>query len=633
MTKIEWKFPEFRPGNMAQDPVQREFFTSNNIGGLEQALVRESIQNALDARAGSKPVGVRFGLIELPPEKYRRYLDGLLPHLQKIDGNLIEVPDLSMPMKFLIVEDVNTSGLTGDPEREYIDEPEADQNFYYFWRSVGRTGKKESNRGRWGLGKTVFPAMSTFSVFFGFTRQAKTNRYLLMGQAMLKHHTIGNKTFVPYGYFGQFRDEFCLPIDAHPDLEHFFMTFRLQRKDNTGLSIVIPSPIDVNEAHLYEAAIQQYFFPIVRRGLILLIGDNIRLSAKNIAETIESRGEEVLSAMAPEDRLALLRLVRLTQWAVDLQDDAFVTLNDPKMDGAPRWPDYVTEEQIEGAKARFEQEGRVAIKAAMKVFDKTRRSDKRVGWFKIFIERDDSLKKPESHFIRNGIRILEIKGHNVSGIRAMLVVDDEVLSEMLGNAENPAHTDWQRDAANFAKYEHGPSSLTFVKTSLSFWVGKLSESRRAVERDLLRDIFFVNKPNRGGKSKSEKEAPSAKQQKGDGQAEFPDIPKHQPAVQLWPINGGVVIAGSGAEEMPEFVRLQVAYDVRLGNPLAKYSALDFDLSDPETFDIRCAGAEIKSRDKNILEILVRQPDFRVQVTGFDERRDVITNLQYQEPVE
>ena len=46
---VEWTFREMARGELNVDPIQSEFFSTEAIDGLTEALVRESIQNTLDA--------------------------------------------------------------------------------------------------------------------------------------------------------------------------------------------------------------------------------------------------------------------------------------------------------------------------------------------------------------------------------------------------------------------------------------------------------------------------------------------------------------------------------------------------------------------------------------------------------
>jgi len=106
-------------GEVHVDPVHDEFFKTQD---LADALVRESIQNSLDARIprSRAPVRVRFrfaaGPHALHPDAVREYFGGLEPHLlavAKTIHTLLPRRDEAMP--YLLIEDFGTRGLTGDP--------------------------------------------------------------------------------------------------------------------------------------------------------------------------------------------------------------------------------------------------------------------------------------------------------------------------------------------------------------------------------------------------------------------------------------------------------------------------------------------------------------------------------------
>lgn len=50
MSQPEWKFRIPQESEVNQDPIEGEFFTTQDVGDFSDALVRESIQNSLDAK-------------------------------------------------------------------------------------------------------------------------------------------------------------------------------------------------------------------------------------------------------------------------------------------------------------------------------------------------------------------------------------------------------------------------------------------------------------------------------------------------------------------------------------------------------------------------------------------------------
>src|SRR6201995_4106560 len=108
------------------------------------------------------------------------------------------------------------------------------------------------------------------------------------------------------------------------------------------------------------------------------------------------------------------------------------------------------------------------------------------------MEHDDQLRRGEHHFIRRGITIPDVRATSDKPVRVLIVIDDQALSTFLGDAENPAHADWSERADRIRTfYDHGPSTLRFVKNSPSFLASLLSRPPEGRVRDFLADIFSI----------------------------------------------------------------------------------------------------------------------------------------------
>ena len=502
---------------MLQDPVQAEFFTTENVGGLSHAVVREAIQNALDARLqASKPVGVRFSRIEVSAARCAQYFDGLQPHLTAVlpdHADAVTDPSIS----FLVIEDFNTKGLVGDYTIG-VEKDAKENNFFYFWRNVGRSGKSGDSRGRWGLGKSVFAVISGISTFFGITVRTRERELLLMGQSVLKYHKLrGNDFYTPYGHYGDYdakRPDFALPIRDARRTKGFCSTFGLRRLTQVkktgslqllpGLSIVIPLPdAEITRATLTQAVIDQYFYPILTQGLYIEIEKSVLKREHLLEETGRLPLED-------EEKTRYRSLIAFTNWAISLPEHDFVTLRGPdNLNTAPTWSyEFLTEDELNDARARFQADGRIAFRVPVKV--QGARGKAVMATFKVFIERDSTITRAENYFIREGITITGIRTMTQRGLRGMVVVDQQPLTTLLGDAENPAHTEWHKDLLKFkGKYQHGPSTLSFVKNSLRVLAAQLTVTTQEIDRDLLKDIFSLPdrlKPKPGKKgAEGEKE--------------------------------------------------------------------------------------------------------------------------------
>src|SRR5206468_12888717 len=95
---------------------------------LADALVRESIQNSLDARRGRSAVRVRFSFASMYADAVRPYLEGLDAHLQAASKTMHAIlPRAAEDVPCLLIEDYGTRGLTGDPQIDPELEPSPDE--------------------------------------------------------------------------------------------------------------------------------------------------------------------------------------------------------------------------------------------------------------------------------------------------------------------------------------------------------------------------------------------------------------------------------------------------------------------------------------------------------------------------
>jgi hypothetical protein len=613
-----------QPGEMNVDPIEGEFFTTEALRSITDALVRESIQNSLDAAAGGEPVTVRFSHHLSPTAGFdstdlrKLYIDGLSPHLHSRHSGLPEAPPLIEPLSFMVIEDYGTRGLQGDVlQYDDLDDDLKKNDFFYFWRNIGRTKKELTDLGRWGLGKTVFQAASRINSFFGLTVRKDDGRAYLMGQSVLKIHKVEGSRYAPYGYFGFFNGHLALPVEDPNYHETFSRHFKLDRVGKPGLSVVIPYPDrEISLRNCANSVIRHYFFPILAGHLIVEFrfdGKKTRLEAANLADYLKK------SQWA--EKQGLPGLMDLTRWAIRQPREAFIQLQEPQPGRRPKLTEALFEAgQLDSVRLDFTEGRRLAFHVPVAVLKQSGEKLFHTGFF-VFLERDEKLDKPEDHFIRQGITIPEVSSLKHKGIRAIVSISDNDLSAFLGDAENPAHTQWERNSKKFkSKYKLGPATLDFVKSSPRELVKILTQPQRGRDENLLKHIFSLplepaGDAEKAGTHKSDKESKPL----GGG-----DIIELEPGsyLQLSTIKGGFRLSRRArATQVPRFITIWIAYEVRSGNPFKKYTPLDFDVSQ-EPIHIKADGVRLMLCKENTIQIEVMRGDFRVTVTGFDTHRDL-----------
>jgi hypothetical protein len=143
MSNPGWHFKRRERSDEVADPIQAEFFDEaadpdERRRGPAASLVREAIQNSLDAQTDNEPVHVRFYLsaVEgLTAERARYWFAGLWPHLRARHTGLRDVQPEPRACQFIIIEDFGTSGLEGDPRRGTTPEENERDDFFAFFRA------------------------------------------------------------------------------------------------------------------------------------------------------------------------------------------------------------------------------------------------------------------------------------------------------------------------------------------------------------------------------------------------------------------------------------------------------------------------------------------------------------------
>jgi hypothetical protein len=638
-----WVFEERKKKDKKRDPMEAEFFTGDededDVSGRTDGLVRESIQNSLDARRDdSKVVTVRFaiGAVPISSDLTATYLDGLVEHLKVLENETVNghVPKMS----YLIVEDFGTRGLCGDPA-QYEDPSGGGSgyyDYYWFWRNVGRSGKTGGDRGRWGVGKTVFPSCSTINSMYGLTVQADSHRKLLMGQAVLKTHKLRATEYAPDGWFCDpaKSEDLQMPFEDAAFVARFEASFDLKRGTEPGTSIVVPYPIaKLKASSILQSVVVHYFTQIVRGLLVVHVeGPDLQamvLDAGNI-ETLacsmkwEGKRGEKKHATPP---IALARLAHR-----QVADGNLVTMQ--RQSAAPTWSEgqsLLDAKDLSSLREAFDLGSPVAIRVPVDIVfnDKYFRqlaahspATQRQRWshFDVFMQRrkdPGGSPRGEDYFVRGGMTITGISTIPQSrGVTALLLVDDESLTSFLGDAENPAHTDWKEgEEALKKKYDKYHSRIRFVRHAIDKLLGILAMPKAGMNKQAFIEFFPIEIPTAGAANKRTK-------------PKMPKLPPPVPkAFAVRPLQGGFVVSGHPTPHavMPNELEVTAAYELDGATRRAAfryYDRKDFAF-DGRALSIKVERCDIKSAQDNVITLDNLHSDFELRVTGFAETLDVV----------
>jgi hypothetical protein len=635
-----WQFYLQQPTDPIHNPISGEFFSTEAVGNVTEALIREGIQNSLDARVkkadGSrKPANARIYLSDtagaLPANRARHWFGTLWPHVMAPGNGLRNQPAADEACPFLVFEDFGTIGLTGNPEDHQVVDG-VENHFLNFYRAEGHSDKGDKDRGSWGVGKTVFPRASRISSYIGLTVRSDDSKQLLLGRSILKYHRNNGKSYKSDGYFGVPRpDGFMLPSGDPATLAEFRSDFRIKRQGENGLSIVVPwYEVSGDDAmtrdKVMEAILRGFFYPILMGHLSVTVatpGEEIDLDANSMVRKVEAIGGSLA--------LKLLPIMNLAEWAQTRTAVEFYSLTAPAADRAQAWSaDLVPPNVVNHIRQSLAQRQRVALRVPM--FVQTRTNGPQPTFFNVFLEHtQEDNEKPV--FIRDELIISDVKSPRISQVRSLVIVEDGPLARLLRDAETPAHTQWNQGTSKFKdKYKFGPGAINFVRLSVSELVRIIHQAEQQPDPSITIDFFSVPAPP------DEDDTVPAQRRKphhtpGSGPTPPPPPLLSKPRrFRIDKLRGGFAIrSGDPDSKVPPFIEIRVGYDVSRGNPLRAYREADFDLGrSPIRYDAQMSGLAVKSASGNQMLVEVESAGFNLEVTGFDANRDLYIKAEVKE---
>jgi hypothetical protein len=598
--EIGWFFKIIEPGTPERNPRETEFF---KLTSPSEALVREFIQNALDARKNSGPVKIRIAFDQIENDNFNLFLDETLKrHLNAC--KILNKYQISIP--YLIMEDFGTTGLDGP-----INPDAGKGNFYDFWWREGISEKGQQRAGRWGLGKTTFHLVSKIRTIFGFTIR-DDGKSLLMGKALLKAHKLDEQRFHYFGYFSKMNYE---PVDDLSIVNKFKNIFKISRKENeTGFSLVIPIIEDIIYRDIKSAVIMHYFYPILKGELdVTIIGpcESIELKKDNLIEISEKNWKD----------FNIKEIFNFIKNSLDGEEIHLKFYNDNLEITKESFGDKLE-------KCKMDFLNGLPLKFRIPILITEKFSIPIQTYLTVYIKKFDNLKSSFESYIRSGILISDIK--NTLGKRpvaGILVAEDQKISEFLGDCENPAHTNWNERTEGFSeKYKDAASILRFIKNLMYKIISILDEPPTGRYDDLLKDIFYIKPP----KSDKFVEGPGTNGN-GHGNDGGPELFKIEEVCKNNTQSGFKITLDKNIDEnknistFPKKVNIKVAYDTRRGNPFTQYDRFDFDFGDDKII-ITYDDCKIISKKLNEIQIEITGINFYLKVLGFNNDRDLVVKI-------
>lgn len=616
-----WSFNKADPSDVEIEITQRDQFINEEVG-LNQSLVREVIQNSLDARAGKEPVNVCFSIQNLSEigdhavEMLRDNIKPLRPHFKACN---VPIPS-EKTSRVLVIQDFSTKGLTGS-----IDQKINGEDYTDFYRVVGKSKKRGQHGGRWGLGKLVFSSSSRIRTFYGVTRRDGDSTPYAMGQVILESHEVDGVSYRSHGFWHDGRskpDNIQMPTTDEDDLKFLETISRTQRREQSGLTIIIPHVHQsIGLDAITQSVLNNYYFPIISGQLSVEVGNRrnfVTINSKTFEQTIESSGLD--SRLIPVSFLTEVnRRVNDSKSAVKAR----------LLDSSRFSKENLEDGQVNLLKQRFNDGILLHVIVPIRLARKG--GERECGKFHLFLQ---SVKdEPTFSFFARGPILLTAENLKVSGqVRAGIVAEyGDVISEFLGDAEHPSHTRLNSSATKLAaRWEPRPASsaISAIRNSLKGLFDIVVEQDDTIDSDALSKFFSIVETQKVRKGKKSRKPDGAVEGEG-GTAEPGTSPNPVGFVIAKNPDGFILISTKDAENWdlrkPKTIRVSMAYDMVSGDSLAFYSEYDFNLYDPETISVDSDGGSHYADDTNVLIFSVEEPVFKLSVTLPDLNRDLFVS--------
>ena len=599
-------------------------------------LLREVLQNGLDARIGlDEPVVVSMRLTApaspavdlldlLIPAGHKARFAKSVPHLTAETANL---------ERFLVIEDFGTSGLIG-----VTDDPDRDgkgQNWNAFWFREGEGGKEHgSGNGGAGQGKITYFSTSDIRTIFTYTVRADDGREALYGaSSFLRDYEFEGVKWLRDSYWGVTKQAGATTIALPTNDGQLIQTFRdhlgvTRKAGQTGLSLVIPSPRQFNIDDAVQITIAEFFAPIVRGDLVVIIGDT-RIEASSIValadarlsdtrarelHTCTTKGFRTFYAGALErSRVDQVVSVNAIATVAQLSEDAFI-------------PDVLA-----SLREALSEEMSVAVRFPLVV--KPRDGSNVTCYFDVHLMVPEGLDQVEQAILRRDLLIGEEPlggGALRQRARGLTIISDPELSKLLLSAEEPTHLRWNAKLPRLREYyKAGAEVVSFVRNAMAKLLEVLTGGDQDRDFRLLAKYFAA--PGTAAHSKTKgKKSPKGKSQATVGVIPPPALKKLQ--IVALP-DGCKVVSNKSyppeAADLPIHGEIEFAYEGLDRDAFSEYDPLDFDLADP-AFQLSLVHCELTSRMMNRIEFAIMQPEFELTVRGFDTNLRLRVRLNYEE---
>lgn len=628
-----WQFEKLGLNDNSGTSTVEDNFANEERTSVE-ILVRETLQNPLDARHQDDVVEVSYNLVSVNrhTSEFAQSLFSDVCRKHMLAGKLITSENLPDTVEFLVIEDFGTSGLEGSFTDSSIDG--SSENWNAFWFREGQGAKPTKSNGGAGQGKITLYTTSAIRTVLALTRRVSDAKELLLGCCRFRQNykLPGNNTdrWSKEGRWSstQTLGALAIPIQDFVFLEKLKVELQLKRGTLPGTTFIVPMPKEITLAAIQNAVVNEFYFPIRRGRLKVEVGDVV-IDSESISKVATELGNA--GRHTSDFRVFMDQAIKLHIDCVPMATAKRSWVRETKLSDICFEP-----VELINLKAAFENSQLINVDFPVQITKKGA-TESMSGMFRVILKQHLDGEQSHELFIRQDLAIdgeRRLKGsRRIQPCLTLTFIQESNLSALLAAAEEPTHRTWNSKRPKVVgQYKEPDKALNAVRNAALRLVEFLTPPGK--RDDTALSIYFADPTalptKRKGGTGVTPASPAA-----DPDIDLPPIPPPRAKpIDFVPLPDGFRIRSNPAEmilkSLPLLCEVDIAYATTFGEPFAQWDAAEFWLNDDKAFPVVSSGVAALVRDGNQISFNMTQPVSEIKVTGFDPNRQLEVRINYRE---
>jgi hypothetical protein len=258
------------------------------------------------------------------------------------------------------------------------------------------------------------------------------------------------------------------------------------------------------------------------------------------------------------------------------------------------------------------------------------------SYFDVFLQVPEDLDKVEEAYIRRDLLIGSdahlAKSSYLQKARGLTLITDPALSSFLVDAEEATHLKWNSKRQKVsAAYHDSATTLSAIRQAAPRLLSLLTNSGGKLDVKALAKYFTkpADESKKIGPGKPKSNAPDVK----PPPIEIPS-PVKKPFTLTTTSNSVRILPNKkfsiNKSDFLSSCTIEIAYEGLDQNPFKNYDPFDFDLGDGNKHQFLAKNVSIKERKNNKVHFEVTDPDFFLEIQGFDPNLRFFARLNYEQ---